>query len=247
MQSPSLVLLSDQAALQRSMDVVANNVANANTTGFKREGVEFDTYVSRPEPRKAINFVVDRATYRDAATGPIQTTGNPFDIALQGQGYIPIQMAGGQTGYTRSGSFQVNPQGQLVTQSGLPVLGNGGQAITIPDTATDVVISGDGYITARDGNNASTTELGKIAPVKFDNEQALTAVGGGLYTTAQTPTPSDDTKVVQGALEQSNVQSVTEMTSMIKIMRSYEQTVNLINMDNQRQTDAMTKLSRTTA
>src|ERR1700733_13460588 len=104
MESPSLVLLSNQEALQRAIDIVANNVANSSTTGFKREGIEFDTLLSQPTPDETIDFVVDRATYRDASAGPINPTGNPLDLAIQGAGYFQVQTPQGIR-YTRSGSF----------------------------------------------------------------------------------------------------------------------------------------------
>src|SRR5580704_17821410 len=105
MESPSLVLLSNQEALQRAMDIVANNVANSSTTGFKREGIEFGSLLSQPAPGESIDFVVDRATYRDAANGPIQPTNNPLDLAIQGPGYFEVQDKSGATRYTRAGGF----------------------------------------------------------------------------------------------------------------------------------------------
>jgi flagellar basal-body rod protein FlgF len=247
MQAPSLILLSNQQALQRTMDIVANNVANASTTGFKREGIEFDTYVSRPAAGQTLNFVVDRATYRDASTGPIQPTGNPLDLAIQGKGYFAVRAADGTTKYTRGGSLSVDAQGEIVTQSGLPVLSDGNQPITLPDTSTDVNVAGDGFVTVRVDNGVNLAQLGKIGVVQFDNEQGLQSEGNGIYSTTQVSAPATDSSIVQGSLEQSNVQPVTEMTQMIKIMHSYEQTSNLISQENGRLTDAINRLSKTTA
>lgn len=246
MLSPSLVLLSDQTALERAMDIVANNVANASTSGFKREGIAFDTFISQPAPGKPINFVVDRATYRDAAEGPIQPTDNPLDLAIQGPGYFEVQMADGSTRYTRAGAFQLDTQGRISTLGGQPVLAEGNQSITIPDTASQVNISQDGTVSARVDNGTNLATLGKIAVVKFANEQALQPQGNGLYTTSQTPEPATGSAVVEGAIEQSNVQPVIEMTQMIRIMRSYEQASNLISQENTRLNEAITTLSRTT-
>jgi len=245
MQSPSLVLLSNQQALERAVDIVANNVANASTTGFKREGIEFDTLLSQPVPGQSINFVVDRATYRDSSTGPITPTGNSLDLAIQGPGYFEVQAADGTTRYTRAGSLQVSNQGQLVTATGLPVLNDGGQAIVIPDTTTELNIAANGFITARVDNGANLAELGKIGLVAFPNEQQMKPQGNGLYSTDQASTPADSS-VVQGALEQSNVQPILEMTDMIKIQRAYEQTSNLISQENTRLNSAITTLSKTT-
>jgi len=245
MESPSLVLLSNQEALQRAMDIVANNVANASTSGFKREGIEFDTLLSRPAPDETLDFVVDRATYRDVSNGPISPTGNPLDIAIQGAGYIPVQTAQG-TRYTRAGTFQLNTDGQLTTLAGDVVLGDGDQPISVPSTTTEINISADGFVTARVDKGASLAQLGKLSVVKFDNEQALQAQGRGLYATEQQPQPAAGSGIVQGALEQSNVEPVVEITQMIQIMRSYEQAVNLLGQENVRLDNAISTLSKTT-
>jgi flagellar basal-body rod protein FlgF len=246
MESPSLVLLSNQEALQRAIDIVANNVANSSTTGFKREGIEFDTLLSQPTPDESIDFVVDRATYRDYSTGPIETTGNPLDLAIQGAGYFAVQTPQGIR-YTRSGAFQLNTEGQIVTLSGDLVMGEGDQPITLPSTAYQVNISADGFVTARVDNGVSLAQIGRIAVQKFTNEQAMQQVGNGLYATDEEGVPADDSSIVQGALEQSNVQPVTEITQLIQIMRSYEQTVNLIGQENSRVDTALSTLSKTTA
>lgn len=246
MYTSNLVLLSNQLALSRSMDVVANNVANANTTGFKREGIEFDTLVNRTAPQRSISFVFDRATYRDASTGPIETTHNPLDLAIQGTGYFQVQTPDGATRYTRAGSFSLNASGQLTTQTGYPVLGDGGQPVTIPESASQINISGDGFITARVGTEAALAQLGKIGVVTFANEAGLEPIGNGLYAATEIPQPTIGGSIVQGALEQSNVQPVTEITTMIKIMRAYEQAANLISQSNNLQNEAINRLSRTT-
>jgi flagellar basal-body rod protein FlgF len=229
------------------MDVVANNVANASTTGFKREGIAFDTLLAAPTPDKpSLHFVVDRATYRDASMGSITKTGNPLDLAIQGPGYFQVQQPDGSTAYTRAGSFQLNNDGQIVTLGGLPVLGDGGQAITLPSTVSQINVSSDGFITARADNGKDLAQLGKLAVVKFDSEQGLQSAGNGIYTTAQAAQAAPESAVVQGAIEQSNVQPVIEITNMIRIMRSYEQVSNMISMENSRHTAAIDKLVSTT-
>lgn len=246
MQSPNLILLSNQEALQRSLDVVANNVANSSTTGFKREGIEFNTLLDRVNSDETIKFVGTGNTFRDTSTGPIQPTGNPLDLAIQGEGYFSVRAPDGSLHYTRGGSLHANAEGQIVTQANMPVLSDGGQPITLPDTTTDVNVSGDGFVTARIDNGVNLAQLGKIGLVKFANDQALQPEGNGLYKTSQISAPAQGS-IVEGSLEQSNVEPVTEMTQMIKIMRAYEQTTNLISLQDNRQTDAITKLSKTTA
>lgn len=246
MESPSLVLLSNQQALQRAMDIVANNIANSSTTGFKREGVEFDTLVMHPSPGQELSFIVDRATYRDASNGPIVSTGNPLDLAIQGQGYFPVQTPAG-TRYTRAGALRLDTSGQIVTMDGNPVLGEGDRPISVPDTTTEITIGADGFVSAKIDNGKALAQVGKLSVVKFDNEQALQPAGGGLYSTTQAAKPAEDSSVVQFAIEQSNVQPITEMTEMIRIQRAYEQTANIISRENQRLSDAISRLSKTTA
>jgi flagellar basal-body rod protein FlgF len=248
MQSPSLVMLSNQEVLKQALDVVANNVANSSTTGFKRSSIAFDTILSKAsDPSQSTDFVGARATYRDTSNGPIQPTGNSLDLAIQGQGYFQVQMPDGTTRYTRGGAFQINSKNQLVTLSGQPLLTSGGAPIDIPDTITELNISPDGFISARTDNGANLSQLGKIAVVKFSDEQELQAQGGGLYATTQVSVPAPDSAIVQGALEQSNVQPILEMTDMIRIQRSYEQASNMISQDDSRQTSAINILSKTTA
>ena len=115
----NLVLLSGQIALSQAMDVVANNIANVSTTGFKREAINFDSLLGKGNlgNSKPAQFVYNNATYRDAANGPILNTGNPLDLAIQGDGYFQVQMPDGSTGYTRAGIFKLDTEGNLTTQS----------------------------------------------------------------------------------------------------------------------------------
>jgi flagellar basal-body rod protein FlgF len=243
MSATNIVLLSDQMALQRSLDVVANNIANSSTTGFKREDIQFNTMLSGSQAGKPINFVFDRATYRDTSPGVISTTGNPLDLAIQGSGYFEIQTAQGVQ-YTRDGSFRTDNQGQIVNSANMPVLSDSGQPILLPDEATDVTISGDGFITAQVGTGSSRAQLGKIGVVKFDNEQQVTPAGTNMFTTTQTPIPVLGNAVVQGAIEGSNVKTVSEITNLINIQRAYEQASNLISQENTRMDAAIDKLSQ---
>ena len=245
MFAASLVLLSDQMATQRSVDVVANNIANASTTGFKREGVQFNTFLSQPSSKQSTSYVYDRATYRDTSPGTITSTGNPLDLAIQGVGYFQIQTPQG-TQYTRNGAFRTDNQGQIVTSSGLPVLSDAGQPIILPEDSRDITISGDGFITAQVGTGSSRAQLGKIGVVSFANDQQVTPAGNGLSTTMQAPTPVTGNAIVQGAIEASNVSSISEITSLIRLQRAYEQASNLIGSENMRLSAAIDKLSATT-
>jgi flagellar basal-body rod protein FlgF len=246
MQGAGLVLTSYQDSLTRAMDITANNIANVNTTGFKRDNIAFETYLIRPAPTQTFQFAVENGTYRDIAQGPTITTGNPLDVAVQGDGYIPVQTKDGIR-YTRSGSFQLNNAGEIVTAEGDKVMGDGNQPIAFPEDAKDILIGADGTVSAQSGTATSATQVGKLAVVKFQNEQAMTLVGGNLYSTQEAPQPATDSRIVQGAIEQSNVQSVVEMTRMIDVSRTYQQVVNLLQAENDRQSKAIQRLGKTTA
>jgi len=247
MQGAGLVLTSYQDSLERAMSIVANNVANVSTTGYKRENVAFDTYLMEPTPKDSFAFAVDNGTYRDTAQGATTMTGNPLDLAIQGPGYFPVQTKSGVR-YTRGGAFQLDPQGNLVTAAGDKVLGDGGQALNFPDDARDIYIAGDGTVSAVDSTNAKI-DIGRLKPAEFANEQSLAPEGDNLFT-ATTP-PASDAKeigsIVQGAVEDSNVKPVEEMTRMIAVSRSYQLVAKLVEKDNQRQLDAIQRLGKVTS
>lgn len=246
MQTPSLVMASYQQGLQRAMDVIANNVANTNTTGYKRQGLVFDTLVERPAIDQKIDFAVDKATFRSTAQGPMVTTGNPLDLAIQGKGYFQIETKEGVR-YSRAGSFMMNNAGEVVTATGNRLLGDGGQAIVLPNDAQDIHVSSDGVVAARVGNAAEASNFGRVQTFNFKREQEMVAEGNGLYSTKETPVPDTESAIVQGSLERSNVDTVRELTQMIEVSRTYQRVGRLLEQDSQRRTDAINKLGRVSA
>ena len=167
MDNAVLVGLSRQMALSREMDVVANNIANLNTTGFKADGSIFEEYLSgaarqRPE-RQGVSFVLDRGVWHDMSQGSIERTGNSLDVAIDGKGFMVVQTPNGER-YTRNGSLQISPTGQLVTSDGYPVLGDGGP-ITLQPTDRQVSISRDGTISVREGASKVDSARGKLRMV----------------------------------------------------------------------------------
>ena len=246
MYTTDLILLSNQMALERSVDIIANNIANSSTTGFKREGILFDSYVKQAAGAQGggTSYVYDRATYRDTSAGVISHTGNPLDLAIQGNGYFEIQTPQGVQ-YTRDGAFRADNQGQIVTSTGLPVLDSSGQPITLPADARDITVSSDGFVTVQSGIGSNRTQLAQIGLVTFADDGQVASAGHGLLTTTQTPTPSTDGSIVQGAIENSNVNSIKEITDLIQIQRAYEQSTNMIGNDNARLDNAINILSQT--
>jgi flagellar basal-body rod protein FlgF len=225
MDTTQLVYLSQQLAAYKSMDSIANNLANMSTAGFKRETPQFQEYVDQVQPAEgqtgmqAVSFVQNTGMLRDLSEGHLQTTGAPFDVALNGQGYFTVQTANG-TRYTRNGHFTLDGSGRIVTDNGDPVQGDGGD-ISISSDDGDVHIAADGTVSGLKG------QIAKLSVVDFPVDSALVKQGESLYSTSQASQPAVGTSVKQGAIESSNVEPVIEMSNMIDVMRSYQAVMNL--------------------
>ena len=237
MEKTSLILLSRQTALQRQVEVIANNVANVNTSGFKAQQVLFETETVRPRFREELNFVIDRATLRDTNTGTMTRTGNDLDFALQGPGYFGVNTPQGVK-YTRSGAFGLNSNGDIVTSDGNPVMSSDGQTLNIPADATQVTLDLTGRVMTDRG------EVGTLQIVTFQREQEMIESGNNLFTTAEAGQQAAETRVVQGAVEQSNVKPVLEMTRMTEAVRAYQQTTTLLQTEHERLRNAIRTLGR---
>jgi len=230
--------LSRQVTLNNNMQIIANNVANLNTPGYRGQNLLFHEFVSEPRGfDDPLSFVYDEGQYQDTASGSFSTTGNPLDIALAGPGFIGINGAGGQPTYTRDGNFQKSADGRLVTSSGAEVSGLGGGAITIPPDSTSVSIDEQGFVSNQNGI------LGQIKIVEFDNIQELEPLGSNQYRTDAPEVPAANTVVRQGQLEGSNVNAVLEMTRMIDTLRSFQSVHNLLNSENERLRDTIQQLT----
>ncbi|HYD97775.1 MAG TPA: flagellar basal-body rod protein FlgF [Alphaproteobacteria bacterium] len=237
MENATYIGLSRLTVLRRQLDVVANNVANANTGGFKHQMLLVNEVPEKTRPGEKIAMVQDFATLRDLRDGPMQKTENPLDLALQGNGYFAVETDAG-TRYTRSGKFQLDAEGTLLDGNGLPVLDDRDQRITIPAAAGEIRVAGDGSI---------ATELGPVARLKlveFERPQFMKSLGGGLYETAEEAQPAAGTRVAQFMLEGSNVNSITEITSMIDISRQYQSVQKVLENEHDRQRNAVSRLAR---
>ncbi len=230
--------LSRQIVLQTNMDIVANNIANMNTSGFRGQNPVFEEYVTDPRYNDdPLSFVQDYGQYQITSPGPIEQTGNPFHVALNGPGFMGVEMPGGETGYTRDGNFYKREDGTLVTTAGYPVMGQGG-AILIPASASEVKIDERGVVSDQNGT------IGQIQVVEFDNEQELEPVGNNLYTTDNGGKPAEKTAVAQGFLEGSNVNSVIEMSRMIEILRDFQSTQKVLETEHERLRGAIQALTQ---
>ena len=232
MENTSIIALSRQSAIRREMGVIANNIANMNTTGFKGEKMMFVEHLVRSKGGNKIGgeqhaYVRDIATVRDHSDGPVKQTGNPLDLAIKEDGYFVISTEGGER-YTRNGNFQLDQEGQLVTRNGDALLSEEGEPFFFSPEDRDISISVDGTISTENGT------LGKIGVVTFPNVHELKVVSGGLYSSRQVPEPSDAPVIMQGMLEQSNVQPIIEMTRMIEANRAYTSIKNFIEKEDGR-------------
>jgi flagellar basal-body rod protein FlgG len=228
-------------AQQTQMDVTANNLANVSTIGFKRSRAVFEDLLYQtlrqpgaqssqqtqlPSGLQLGTGVRPVSSERIYTQGNLQQTGNPLDVAIQGNGFFQVLMPDGSTSYTRAGSLQVDAQGQLVTSSGFPVQ----PAITIPANALSVTISRDGIVSAQRAGTTASTQLGTMQLVGFVNPAGLQSVGENLYIeTTSSGTPSVSAPgtnglglIAQGYLETSNVNVVEELVGMIQTQRAYE-------------------------
>ncbi|MEQ9520097.1 MAG: flagellar hook-basal body complex protein, partial [Parvibaculum sp.] len=201
MENALLIGMTRQMALRREMSIIANNLANINTNGYKSEHPLFEEYLMPTATEESgdrdISFVQDVGMHRNLGPGRVDITENPLDVAIIGEGYFKTQTPEGVR-YTRNGAFELNAQGQLVTTDGHPVLTAGGGAITFGAEETGIVISSDGTV------STSAGERGQIGLVKFENERLMQNAGGTLYRTDQAELPVKDMKVMQGAVESSN-------------------------------------------
>jgi flagellar basal-body rod protein FlgF len=237
MQNALLIGLSRQVALSRELDVVANNIANINTTGYKADGALFEEYLSSAarsgQAQGRVSYVRDSGTWHDLSAGPIERTGNPLNVAIDGNAFLVVQTARGER-YTRNGALQINGTGQLVTSEGDAVLGDAGPIVFQP-TDNQVTFSKDGTISVREGTAKTDSVRGSLRLVAFESAQQLQKDGSSTFTTAgdAQPQPTKASRVIQGSIEKSNVRGVVEMSRMIEITRAYTQLAAIL----QQQTD----------
>jgi flagellar basal-body rod protein FlgF len=250
MENTLLIGLSRQMVLQRELDVIANNIANVNTGGFKADGNVFQEHinpVARSDrfaaPDRRLSFVLDRATWHDLSRGPVQPTGNPLDVAIDGNAFFAVQTPGGER-YTRNGAFQINARGELVTGEGHRVIGESGPIVFQPGDR-NIVISREGTITVREGANIVESQRGKLRLVGFAQPGRLRKDGTSLFAAPAglAPQPEPTTGVSQGFVEKSNVRAVVEMTRMIEVTRTYTTVAGVLQQQQDLRRTAIERLA----
>jgi len=251
MENNLLVGLSRQMALSNELDIVANNIANVDTTGFKADNAAFSEYLKTNArdgdfsgKDRRVSFVQDRATWTDMSPGALQRTGNPLDIAIDGKGFLTVQTQRGQR-YTRNGALTTNATGQLVTYDGDQVVGAAGP-ITFQTGDHDINITSTGIITVRDTTGAESPR-GQLQIANFDQPQRLQKDTGSMFAAPAGVNPAPqpaNTRVVQGVIEKSNVQPIAQMARMIEITRNYEEISAILQQQSDQHRNSLQTLSQ---
>jgi len=241
------------AAQQLNVEVISNNIANMNTVGFKRQRAEFsdllyqdlakagsqtsDTGTIAPTGIQIGSGVKTGSVYRITAQGSLTQTSNQLDVAIQGRGYLQVQLPSGETAYTRAGNLSVNATGQIVTDQGYQVL----PQITIPTDATNISISQSGQVQVTTPTSTTPSQVGQLQLATFINEAGLDAQGDNLFLVSNASGPAvvgnpgapGFGTLMQGYTEASNVDAVTEITSLISAQRAYEMNSKVISTADQ--------------
>lgn len=238
------VALSRQMLLARRLDIVANNIANADTTAFKVESMMEQTDPLAPaktaEAPNPVKFVSSNGLARNFRQGNLTQTGSPLDVAIEGQGFLQVGTPAGQR-YTRDGHLRMDDTGRLVTENGAAVLDDGGAEITLDPTLGQLTIGRDGTMTQ------AGRQVGRIGIVTFASLSSLEKMGDNLYrnTSNQQPQPADSADLRQGMLESSNVQPLREITQLIEVSRAYEQIAHIMDATADLSKTAVERLGKT--
>jgi flagellar basal-body rod protein FlgF len=228
-------------AQQRAMDITANNIANANTPGYRTERVQFSDWIDQqtataaPKGGRSITYTQDRATWREQQPGTLTHTANTFDLALAGDGYFTVDTKAGPR-LTRDGRFGPMPDGTLADSNGNAVLDTAGKPIKLSPSDTQFTIAADGSISSESG------QIGKIGVVQPSDPMKLRAEGATNFA-SDSPTQAVAVPgIVQGAIEQSSVQPVMEVTRMMNDLRQFQFVTQLVQAESDRQQNAIEKL-----
>lgn len=244
MENATTIALSRLIAQQRGLDVTATNLANSGTPGFRAERVLFSDWLARepaggePPGGETLSYTQDRATYRDHQPGTLRHTSNPLDLAMAGDtGWFTVQTAGGPR-LTRAGHFALNAGGTIIDEQGNALLDATGRPLQVTPSDTRISVAGDGTVSSENG------QIGRIGVVEPQDVNKLQAEGGRLFASASGTTPVATPRVVQGAMEDSNVQPIAEMNRMMNDLREFQFTSQIIQGEDDRQNGAIDKIMK---
>jgi flagellar basal-body rod protein FlgF len=243
MENTLFIAMSRQMAMQRQMDVIANNIANANTAGFKAERMMFAEHLvkvrhgdSVPGGRQ-LSFSQDIRVFRDSTEGAFRSTASSLDLAIHGDGFFVVDTPLGER-YTRHRQISLNDAGQMVTNTGNPVLSDANQPIIFTEADTRIDVARDGTVSTDNG------VIGRLRIVRFEEDAPPRKEGNSLYAADAPPIAVEQPTIEQGFIEESNVVSVIEMTNMMTLMREYQLVSQVLERENERQSNAIDKLTR---
>jgi flagellar basal-body rod protein FlgF len=241
MDIASSIAASRLVAQRRAVDVIANNIANADTPGYQAERVQFSDWLSRqadartPPGGRVLSYTQDRATWLEAAPGPLRHTGNPLDLAITRDGYFTVMTKAGPR-LTRDGKFGLMPNGTIADAAGNPLLDTAGRPIRLATTDTAITVASDGTV------SSGGRRIAQIGVVRPQDPMRLRAQGGTLLV-ANTPTrPVASPGIVQGAVEGSNVQPIAELTRLIDTSRQFQFVAQFVQAESTRRKTAIDKL-----
>jgi flagellar basal-body rod protein FlgF len=240
MDQPGYIVLSRLSAQLRATQVLANNIANADTPAYRAERPIFTTYLNplRGDVGNAgIAYSVDRATWRDLQQGPLSPTGNPLDVALRGEGYFVVDTPQGDR-YTRAGRFTLDPAGRLTDSDGNAVLNTRGAPIAFAAGDSRIEIQGDGTVRSENG------VVGQLRVVRFANPQQLRAEGARLYAADEQPEDVPRPQMVQGTVEGSNISAISEITRMTEEVRQFQFAAQFAERESERLQTAVDRILR---
>jgi flagellar basal-body rod protein FlgF len=221
----------------QELQMVANNIANASTTGFRREGLVFSEFIQRlGREDESLSMTTALVRDIDLSQGTLVPTGSPFDLAIEGDGFFQVETPEGPM-MTRAGAFTANEAGELSTMDGRRVLDIGGAAIFVPPGAADLAVSRDGTV------SAAGLPIGQVAVVVPTDRNSLSRHASGLFT-ASGVEPAQNAVVLQGFVEKSNVNPIAEITRMIEVQHAYEQGAKFLDREDERIRAVISTLGR---
>lgn len=237
MEATTYVTLSRQSGLMNEMQIIANNIANAATTGYRQEGVMFSEYVRTVPDQSSLSMTRAQVRNTSMEQGALTQTNGSFDFAIEGDGFFMVETPAGER-LTRAGGFSPNGSGDLVTMSGYRVLDSGGAPVFVPGGAEAVSVAGDGTI------SAGGQPLGQIGLFQPIDPRSLIREDGVLFRTDDGVEPAEGAQILQGFLESSNVNPILQIARMIEIQRAYEMGQSFLEAEDQRIRNAVKNLIR---